>query len=294
MTIFTHRNVDLDNCLSVPALKYLCEKYRNADVIYVDANWDGPMNRDDIALDIFAGGRGMKGEKLEGGTTLSSLALVVNAYASEKRKVALEPLVRFVNAYDAYGDAVGHLYPDMDPQDQLFFTEVSLVGIFRALKAARTRDHDMVKIFTPIFIGMLKNGRALQEAHKLIEKSDQVQIMESGLVAIVRNVKNSKVNELLYKQHGVKAVVFAKGFNLGVSRGPGVQERMDCPEARAVVKAVGELDEWFAHPSGFLFCRGSGKAQAKSASRVDQLDLAEAIDKWLQLGEEAPVCNQTA
>ena len=55
--------------------------------------------------------------------------------------------------------------------------------------------------------------------------------------------------------------------------------RMDHPTIRAVVKTAGETAEWFAHSSGFLFCRGSRKAPVKTASKVRPEDLAEAVRK---------------
>ncbi len=83
MKIFTHFVVDLDAVCSVWAAKQFISGAKGATVEFRPANWDGKeMAEGDLALDIDAGGRGMKGEKGENGIVHSCVALIVAEYAS--------------------------------------------------------------------------------------------------------------------------------------------------------------------------------------------------------------------
>ncbi len=132
--IFTHKNVDLDNIFAVIALRAFAPNYRDAEVVFVDASWDDEMAPGDIAIDIVAGGRGLKGEKIEEMAVMSAFALVVDQFARTSEKVALENLIKLVEAHDAYGDAMMHLFPEMGLVNSRFLTDVSLVGVYRAMK----------------------------------------------------------------------------------------------------------------------------------------------------------------
>jgi len=76
-------------------------------------------------------------------------------------------------------------------------------------------------------------------------------------------------NGVLFEERGVRVIVYVDGNNLGVIRHGDESLRMDHAEICAVVEAAGETNEWFAHPAGFLFCRGSRKAPAENPSKVN-------------------------
>jgi len=78
------------------------------------------------------------------------------------------------------------------------------------------------------------------------------------------------------------AIVYVDGMNIGVIRRDDVSTRMDHPRIREVVETAGEAGEWFAHPAGFLYCRGSRKAPATSRSRVTARELGEAMNLVLK------------
>ena len=102
MRIFTHFNVDLDAVCSVWAAKQFVSGAAEATVEFRPANWDGAeMSEGDLAVDIAAGGRGMKGEKGENGIVHSCFASIVAGHASAEDRSALANLVRFVDAQDA-------------------------------------------------------------------------------------------------------------------------------------------------------------------------------------------------
>ena len=93
MRIFTHVNPDLDALMSVVAARLYYPAARGAEIILKPANWDGAgMDPDDIAVDMEAGGRGMKGEKGDG-VVHSCFALIMTKYAPTAECLALAPVI---------------------------------------------------------------------------------------------------------------------------------------------------------------------------------------------------------
>ena len=162
MKIFTHFVVDLDAVCSVWAAKQFISGAKGATVEFRPANWDGKeMAEGDLALDIDAGGRGMKGEKGENGIVHSCVALIVAEYASPADQSALASLVRFVDAQDAHGSAVKFLAPEASRESQETLAMTGLNAVLRALQATHSRnDALVVERMSEILSGMLQAGRA--------------------------------------------------------------------------------------------------------------------------------------
>ncbi len=280
MRIFTHFNVDLDAVCSVWAVREFVPGAKDAEVVFRPANWDGAeMEKDDIAVDLSAGGRGLKGKQDENGTVHSCFAEIVAQYATPSDQVALEKLVQFVDAQDAHGSAVKFLVPEASHEAQEVLGMTGLNAVLRALQEANPRnDAVVVEKMSEILSGMLKVGRARQRA---VAEADRAEVLEGGKVAIVVNSQEFATNGILFDR-GVRVIVYVDRNNLGLIRCNGETLRMDHPELRAIVEDAGEADEWFAHPAGFLFCRGSRKAPAKSPSKVDPRVLAETIAHLLE------------
>lgn len=274
MKIFTHFSVDLDAVCSVWAARQFITGAKEASVEFRPANWDGNgMAESDLALDMDAGGRGLKGEKGENGIVHSCVALIVGKYASPADQSALVSLVRFVDTQDAHGSAVKFLAPEASRDVQEVLATTGINAVLRALQATHPRnDALVVERMSEILSGMLQAGRARQRA---AAEADKAEILDGGKVAIVANSREFATNAILFDERGVRVIVYVDGHNLGVIRHGEEALRMDHPELRAVVKATGEASEWFAHPAGFLFCRGSRKAPATDQSRVDPRELAE-------------------
>jgi hypothetical protein len=274
MRIFTHLNVDLDAVCSVWAVQCFIPEAQHAQLVFRPADWDGAeMSEDDLALDMSAGGRGVKGEKDGDGIIHSCFATIVERHASSDDQSALAKLVRFVDAQDAHGSAVKFLCPDVDSDVQSVFAATGINAVLRALQAVHARnDVLVVDRMSEILTGMLKAGRARQRASV---EADKAEVLEGGNVAIVWNSREFATNGILFEERGVRVIVYVDGCNLGLIRHSSEALRMDNPEFRAVVEKVGETSEWFAHPAGFLYCRGSRKAPAKSASNVSPHALAE-------------------
>jgi len=300
MKINTHLSIDLDAVASVWAAREFIPGAREAEVEFRPAGWDGSgMEEGDLALDIQAGGRGLKGEKGEGGIVYSCFAGIVSEYASPADQAALANLVAFVDAQDAHGSAAKHLLRPRSPEsglwpDQVEVYELGRAGlnearmvleatglnaVLRALQAVHPRNDALVlERMSEIFSGMLQAGRARQRAKV---EADKAEILAGGKVAIVSDSREFGTNAVLFEERGVRVVVYIDGNNLGLNREGSETLRMDHPEIRAIVEAAGEADEWFAHSAGFLYCRGSRKSPAENPSTVNPYHLAEVASRLL-------------
>ncbi len=270
-------NVDLDAVASVWAIRTFAEAYMDAEVCFRPANWDGTgLNEDKaVAVDIEAGGKGVKGKKDDDGTVHSCFATIISKLASKNDQEALAPLVTFIDAQDAHGSAVKFLAPEINDEAQQIF---SLTGINSVLRAFQSifpgRDDTVIECMSEIFDGMLKAGRSRQMAK--IE-ANEAEILPGDNVAILRNMRHCATSYVLFER-GVKAIVYVDGHSLGIFREGSQTLRMDHPQLREIVEQQGELDQWFAHSSGFLFSRGTRKAPATSPSNVDPVKLAETAN----------------
>lgn len=270
--IITHFNVDLDAVASLWAYgKFSGQPVSLDNVKFVPANFDGSgMGEGDVALDIYAGGKGIKGEKGKDGAVHSCFASLISAYCDEGEQLALKELVAFVDAQDR-GNAAKNLGVTGDAARIWSFT--GLNSVLRAFQGMNPRNDRLVaeKMFE-IFDGLYHSGQRRAEAEK---EADTAKIL--GDVAIIENAKCFGTNGTLFER-GIKSVVFVDGNNLGAVRGDDADIRMDHPAIKA---AVGDEQGWFFHPAGFLAARGTRKAPAESKSAVQPQALADAIQKAL-------------
>lgn len=275
--IFTHERVDLDAVCSLWAALRFIPEARNAAIHFRPANWDGAeMNEDDIAVDMYACGRGMKGRKEEGGTVHSCFASLISRFASLEDRVALASLVAYVDADDVSGYPIKHLAPYLGRSARHVIEAIDLKAVLRAVNRSTHPRSDMavVQSMFPILNGLFQDGHSKRRA---IEEAKNVKRFAGGLVALKENCNEPGVDQLLFEE-GVWAIVFIEKMNIGILRGPDRSVRMDASEVRKVVEAAGETDEWFAHPAGFLYCRGSRTAKATTPSKVNPLELVNALD----------------
>lgn len=270
---YTHLNVDLDATASVWAARQFIPGYAEATVEFRPANWDGAeMAEGDLALDIPAGGKGWKGAKAADGIVSSCFCEILRRHASVEDQRALADVAAFVDAQDAHGSAVKWLAPGASPEAQTVLAATGLNAVLRAFQAIYPRNDALVcERMAEIFSGMLQAGRARVRAAAEANKAEVL----GGKVAIVRDSREFATNAILFEERGVRVVVYTDRMNLGLIREGSETLRMDHPELRAVVEAAGETPEWFAHPAGFLYCRGSRKSPAESPSRVNPRTLAE-------------------
>ncbi len=275
--IFTHERVDLDAVCSLWAALRFIPEARNAAVCFRPSNWDGAeMNEDDIAVDMHAGGRGMKGRKEENGTIHSCLALLVSRFASHEDQAALASLIAYVDADDVSGYPIKRLAPYLGKSARHVIEAIDLKAVLRAVNRSMhpRSDTGVVQSMFPILNGMFQDGHSKRRA---IDEAKNVKRFAGGLIALKENCKEPGIDQILFEE-GVWAIVFIEKMNIGILRGPDRSVRMDAPEVRKVIETAGETDEWFAHPAGFLYCRGSRTAKAVTPSKVDPLELVKALD----------------
>lgn len=286
--IFTHVNVDLDAVCSVWFARNVMR--HPGALAFKPANWDGSdAAPDDVILDIDASGKGLKGEKADGVVHSCFASLV--AKADERTQRALRHLVAYVDAQDAHGNAAAHLVEKAGGIDTEFqfsgvgrekelvetLSATGINAVLRALqKTLKGTDGDVVRAMSPILDGLLECGFSRIDAE---EEADKAEIV-GGRVAIVRDSKHMATNGVLMER-GIEAVVFVDGNNMGISRRNDVTVHMAGPATSHVVKEAGEAEEWFAHPAGFLFARGTRKAPANEPSKVNPRKLALAVLKQL-------------
>jgi hypothetical protein len=281
-TIFTHVNVDLDAVCSVKACKEYVPGMSGADVKFRNANWNGDgMKPGDIAVDLDAGGRGIKGEE-EGDIVHSCFALLMSTYAPKEDRQILGRLIEFVDILDSRGSVVDQLVPEASGDARAILSAVTLGSVVNALREDLQEDNLVIDAMSHIFSGMLKYGRkrmrALQDMDNHVEFFGQ-----DKQVALITDSDRTMLGCLF--RRGVRIAVYSNDIGLGVFRNSYAADigdfRVDCPEIRAVVEEMGndeiERGEWFAHLGGFLYCRGSDKSPACNRSKVDPRRLAEAV-----------------
>jgi hypothetical protein len=269
VVIHTHVNVDLDAVASVWAFRRIHD-IRDSVVRFHPASWDGSGAKpEDVILDMDAADRGVKGDRDPDGTTHSCLALLVKGTEFQD---LLGYLVRFIDAQDSKGSAYKWLAPELDNQVSAVFSATGLNSVLRALQGVHRGDDAMVlSRMEEIFDGMLMAAKARRRASLDADRATLV-----GNVAI-SDSKEMATSGVLFER-GARAVVYIDGFSLGIVRSSDYPDfRMDANEIRDVVAEAREEAEWYAHPAGFLYCRGSRKNPVTTKSKVDPVVLAKAV-----------------
>ena len=278
MTIFTHFSVDLDAVASVWFTRKFVPGFSEAGVVFKPANWDGSeMAAADIAVDINAGGKGFKGIENPDGTVSACFKGLLTKHGSGEVRTALDDLAGYIDAHDSQGNAFKFLAPDLSEGASRILGAASLNVVLRAIQATNPRnDGVVVEKMGEIFNGILEMNLAKTRA---VAEADRAELFGGGVVALVENSREFGTNGILFDQ-GVQAVIYVDGNNLGAIRAGSCQVRMDC--LAGIVEAAGESADWFGHPAGFLYCRGSRKAPAETPSAVDPRELAEALVKIIK------------
>lgn len=281
MRIFTHQNVDLDAILSVCVLRRFVRGMDEADVEFRPSNWDGDgIGPLDVAVDMEAGGRGIKGHK-ENGTVHSCFALLMERYATTEIYKSLRNLVEYVDLQDSTGNAINVLFPGAENRSKAIISSVSLLSVFYALRETCESDLDVVNAIYTIFSGMVRI------AEKRIEEANNINVEYFGdgrEVALLLSDGETQPSRLFGR--GVQLLVYSNNTGLGVmrnSKSPKVIGfRVDHTGIQTIVETAGEeigngTGKWFAHESGFLFCRGSRTSPSPDRSKVDPREFAKAV-----------------
>ena len=291
VVIWTHHNVDLDAVASCWAYEtfVLIPQNKRPVFKFCSAAWDGEgMGEHDVALDVYAGGRGIKGEHSIDGHVHSCFKTIVELYAQEQDRLAIMPIITMIDTQDTFGSVYQHLLARrVDLETRKVFDRTGLNAVLSALRSQyRGDDLELVNQMRTILSGMLSNGRSYLEAKK---EASNVEILPGGRVAILNNASRG-VYRVLFEDYNIDAVVYVDGFNMGVIRSNRIAHiRMDDEVIRDVVRKAGEYTRseggsnfWYPHPSGFLFAHGTYKAPSSEPSKVDPKELAMVVDALIK------------
>ena len=265
--IFTHMFVDLDAVVSVWLVKRFVAGFHDAIVKFVPANWtpDSSFVAGDIAVDISAG---LKGIDVEDQHHCAAWALWYDMLSPQDRN-ALSDLVAYVDLQDENGDVLTACGLEAHESVSLL-REAGLNSIFRGLQGSIKNDTQVLALMETILDGLHDKAMARLRAE---EEANTAEFF--GNVAIIRNAQEFGTNGVLFSR-GAKAVVFVDGNNLGVVRRNGLTVSMSHDSVRALIP-TDEALEWFAHPAGFLFGRGTRKAPVNTPSKVNPIAFATAL-----------------
>jgi hypothetical protein len=295
--LYTHVNMDIDSMSSCWAVRKFVPGMSNARIIRVGADWDGSgMKQGDMAVDLYAGGKGIKGTQDPDGTVHSSFAYIISKYASNDDAEAIKDLVRFVDIQDAYGSFVNYMVKNRmvyntDHETRRLIAVNNIGSILLALDCVHPNDPDTVfSRMCEIFDGLFEKGGAAERRARI--EAERAELFGGGenkkIIALVKDKKEKRTDHILWER-GVEVIVYVDGKNLGVlRRGEGVllrdgtRFRADHPEIRKVVNQAERNPRWFAHPKGFLYCHGSRKAPAVSPSNVNPYELIKVIGNLLE------------
>lgn len=270
--VFTHVSVDVDNVLSLWfALRFIIKE--EVDFYFVSAAWDGKdMKEDDLALDISAGGKGIKGFIDDKNRVHSCFKSLFEEYSNEKTKRVLGDLVTLVDQYDTYG-----LNNNGTIRNDFFIT---IINALKALKEIYDNDDKIIcqRMFE-ILDGLFKIKEMDLEPRSKFFPS----IIIVGKTAITIREENSRYSARKYLfQMSYDSLIYIQGNNLGILFKDDLVEkgiRADHPKIKKVIEGAGELDDWFAHPAGYMFSWGSRKAPKDKMSSVDPYELAKVIEE---------------
>lgn len=282
--LITHRHVDLDAVFSLAAARNFIPGARKARIVFYPANWNGGLEGEALILDMDAGGRGMKGTKDSDGTVHSCFQSIILKYAPEEVQQALGALVKYVDLQDTSGSVIESLIPNLpfDTKEPLVATSLSMIlkGLRNVLKQD---DMEIFLRMEEIFLGLLHNA---QSSIRAVREAEKIPILHGGRVAVVSNAKYAETISILFRK-GVRVAIYINHQGIGLLRAASEPLQLDHPEIRKVVEEARELDQWFAHSAGFIYCRGTRKSPSVSSSKVDPHDLARVVARLLDGNQEA-------
>jgi len=268
--LYTHVAPDVDAAASVWAAR----KYMGAtsfELRLVPAGWNGnELTDDDIAVDIVAGGRGIKGK--EAG---SAFKAIMETHAPKEDRDAIWWLIEYVTIQDSHGSVVRHLVPEATSKTVAILSGSSLNSVLQVLKREFSTHEEWIQAVGRIFSALLEEGQSRLRGEKEAERATWF-----GSVAVIKNSDEPSASSHLFGK-GAIVVVYADGLNLGaVRRADQPNVRLNDPRIMAVIPED-ERPKWFAHEDGFLLACGTRKSPATEASRVTPEELALAISATL-------------
>ena len=171
--LYTHMgDWDLDAVTSCAAVLEFVPGMSGAEIVRVSAAWNGEgMEKDAMAVDLPAGGKGIKGARDTEGKIHSALAKIVRIYRSAKDALAIKNLVDFVDCQDAYGSPVKRLLPGADSGTRGILSGSSIGAVLKAFQYANPDDSQTVFLrMREVFQGLLLLGQDRGAVQGLINR----------------------------------------------------------------------------------------------------------------------------
>lgn len=298
--IFTHLSPDLDAVFaSLVAIKYgfgesfssFFKDLRWRDrIMLVPADYDGSeIKTGDIAVDIVAGGKGIKGEIESDGKVNSATLQILEKFAPIDHQKALEDLIFYLNESDSTGSAVDSIFKDEKgycKTIEQILKAGSIDGLFRAMqKGIGYKDSKRIfQIFSFAFDGYLMNGINAIKSFEVYKERAKFHGKKKNIVFLDMNDVPMAVCDVAFKE-GAEVIIYSNGNDLGIKRKNFSKFPVDHPLIIKVLNEAGEKNEWYTHRSKFFICRGSNKARAKSPSKVRVDRLIHATKEAFELFE---------
>lgn len=267
-TLYTHLDLTVDAAASVWLWRRLHPE-ENWPLQHVPSTWDGVgIGAGDVAIDIDAGGRGIRSRRNPDGSVASCFRVILNEHMAQEGPHDLEPLLRpiadLMDAQRRDGNLTRLGFP---PRYGIF----GLSGTFLALKHTCAGPEELLEHFSKILDGFVRIAELSDEVGRLAQEVELV-----GSVAVILDQNHLGLHRAVFRR-GARFLVFKDGNNLGILR----EARERAHLGRLIQHQIQEPG-WFFHPRGHLAARGTRKAPAQTPSRYAPRELAQMLDTALK------------
>lgn len=289
-TIRGHEWVDIDEVYSIWYLKTFVPEFKNAKIVFVPASWDGrKMKKYDIAVDLDANGKGIKGIEDENGNVHSCFSLLTKMFRIPKSDwKALIGIAKVIDHHDAYGKLGNAPHPSISSSDLSTFNALNV-----ALKAYRTKFKDDEKVCEKMFElldGFHERNLSFQNLPEKIERNSR----KVGEILIVEMPNKESVNGYIFDRLKCRASIYvdSQTNTMGINISNAFRKdgfSLGHPSIKRLIEDLGEKvgggcspSRWFAHPRGTLICWGSRKDSRPFPSKIKPEDLALGLNKIME------------
>ncbi len=270
--IYTHLDLDVDTAASIWLWKRLFPE-ETWEVELKPATWDGSgMSADDVALELEAGGHGIRSRRLADGSVQSCFRVLLreelpeDLSEEEVRKLEREvgPIADLLDAQRRDGNLTRLGFPSR-------YGIYGLSGTFLALKHMCPEPPELLEHFHRILDGFVRIAELSGEVARIVESTPFF-----GEVAVLLDEDKPGLHRAIFRR-GARFLVFKDGNNLGVLR-----EAREKRHLGDLLRGRIEEDGWFFHPRGHLAARGTRRAPATDPSRYPPEELARILASALE------------
>lgn len=237
-----------------------------------------PMLKEVKQNDLFVGTEDTltKAEKATmNGRMLETFPSIMKKYATEVDRVALIDLTHLIQAMHPSKTLGQSLAPNATKESKSVISHMMLDSTLCWLKSLYPHGGDIhYSRMSENFEGMLKVGRNRLQVQDAAAKTE---LMHGGRIAMTSRAPFSPVHIALFSDHGVRAIIYTDGYNLGLLRNPSERFKLDDPSIYTLIDNAGERGEWTLTPQGGLLSRGTADNRKLEHSRVNKFKLADAV-----------------